>query len=1089
MEEMLTVQLHKLREEQHRLEQLLGHNALGTSCEASAILRYHALPSAPQQRCVRELGVHDANTAAVNADTIASDPSSAAKATATTAEKAEGQTQWTYQDRLKELESLKKKYEEYARASMSQYFNSVSDYEGYQKRREERMKHVQPFKFESRELMKPPRIREQRAEADRRACQAAAKGHPLKARPVPPSTFMNKYELMVEEWCQRKAAIELMSRERARLAKEETEYVRLSAQSLRKTREELMGVVYGADGRPMSRSEQQRRRAQSAEARLRRHHNVNEVPLEVKMKLWPALSDHERVRKERIKYRAALRKVEVDEEVRQVLPLLTSPTPGRCYDAVAGVNAVLLPVAGTAVCSVGVVSGGGGGGPCFGVGQAIHPPVATGAAAIPAAAVAVSPLPPAPPSGAAGKQGSPLPPTPLTAPVVPPPPGVAVPLPPTPLTTSTAAVVAVPPAPACVVVPPPSSAAVPNSLAPHQSLSLLSTSTVNSPPLGVGAAGEAPAVPVPGATTTALASPLPPPLTVASSTAVKNGDGGVVSSGSSPSPLFSVVPSSVVSPESPSLVAAKSAARPPSSATPPPPPLPPPAAVPPPIGTSPSQVSGGLSAPLAAASVPPPPPASNAMAPSSSPPPLSAVPPPPVPASALPANVASTFVNAGSGSAAADGPVGALSAKVQEDKEAIRRRYNPQLTFKPNVKPGVPDFEALWAKNKAELAAKKKTHPTTKPKPFDLTPSARAAKVVGRRPTRSVSVTDLPARPRSVSQAKKSDKSAGQDAASKPASATQRSSSSAAAGEVKGGQQTHTSVPRGTRAHALRTEAIYSHYVKESEAQNKVAEEDEQYWKAVAQRQREVRQRLSGYIVDHHLEHELTIKSKVRALRAAMKENEKAAEERLAEMRQRVAEMPPVFAEPVHLHEESKARAEAERNILQSLKDTGLDGATIKTILATSASNAEKTEGTDDAAAHADAVVASPSDAASPAADDAAKAEKEGNTDATHSPTSTIAKEPQKDSKKSSKKGSNSSSTSSSSGSSDSDDNSSSSSSSSGRGSSSSASSRKKGSSTPPRGMPLVVSSIGAIPVPKPVTPKKDEDYSEDSFEDSSDDN
>ncbi|CBZ29744.1 conserved hypothetical protein [Leishmania mexicana MHOM/GT/2001/U1103] len=639
---------------------------------------------------------------------------------------------------------------------MNQYFSSVDGYQGYKERREKMMKHIKPFGFESRELVKPPRIREQRAEADRRARDAAAtehRRHPYKATPVPPSTFMNKYELMVEEWCQRKAAIEMMSRERARIAKDDAAFVRLSAQSLRSTREGLMGVVYGPDGKPVTRNEV-RRRARSADVTRSRRKGtgapLREVPLEVRMKLWPALSDHERLRRERIKFLATVRKSEVDAEVRQVMPLLTSPSPARWYDAASpgGIDMAALLAAANR-------ENAGAAAPCYGVGQAVLPskptPFHTAEAGAPAAAPSPSTVPP-PPAAASG-----LPPLTL----VPPPP---LPCAPTPQ----------PPGGAAMAVP----------------------------------------APVP---TLSAAVPEPPPGAVAL-------------------PPLQVVPTAVPTAPPPFFPTGSAAPAPPSAGPPP----------------------------------PPPPPAPAASAPS------------PAPTAAVVAPVSSATAGTAVGSKAA-------KQSTQQGREAAWRQYNPQLTFKPNVRPGVPNFEALWEHNKAALAQKKLQHPTTVPQPFELTPSARDNKIVGRRPALSASALGPPHRHGSSSGDKR------RQAADTP---------SMPAGNVTALPSPRSGPPRGTRAHALRTQAIYSHYVKQSEEQNVTAEGDEQYWKAVAQRQHEVRKRLSAYLVDHHAEHERAITEKVRALRAAMRESEKAAKERLAEMKQRVAEMPPVFAEPVHLNEQ-----------------------------------------------------------------------------------------------------------------------------------------------------------------------------------------
>ncbi|CAJ1011489.1 hypothetical protein Q4I28_006802 [Leishmania naiffi] len=805
---------------------------------------------------------------------------------------------------------------------MRQYFSSVGDYQGYKERREKSMKHVKPFAFESRELIRPLRIREKRAEAEQHAREAAAAKHrkPYKATPVPPSTFMNKYELMVEEWCQRKAAIELMSRERARIAKDEAAFVRLSAQGLRSTREALMGVVYGADGKPVTRDEL-RRRAQSADVNGNRRNGPEvphrEVPLEVRMKLWPAISDHERLRRERIKFLATMRKSEVDAEVRQVMPLLTSPSPARCYDAASlGSTDVAALLAATKSEKASAAA------PCYGVGQAVlslRPNPLLDAEAVTMAA-------------------APLPST------MPPPPAAA--------STSSPLRAAFPSCPSI---------------------------TTPQPPAGVAAAAPTPSLaavpePTPGAV-------VPPPLPLAS-------------------PAFPTVPQ-------PSLFTGGAVLAPPS-------------AEPPSLPLTTSAPSLAPTAPVAA-------PVSSAIS-----------------------------------GAVADAKV--AKPGTQQDREAAWRRYNPQLTFKPNVRPGVPNFEALWAHNKAVLAQKKRQHTTTVPRPFDLTLSARDSKIVGRRPVRSASALGPPHRHGSPSGGKR------RHAADTPPTPAR---------DVTALPSPLSGAPRGTRAHALRTQAIYSNYVKQSEEHSLTAEGDAQYWKAVAQRQREVRKRLSAYLVDHHTEHERTIREKVRSLRAAMRESEKAAAERLAEIKQRVAEMPPVFAEPAHLNEQSKARVEAERIILQSLKEAGLDGTTIKRIL-TYPPVAAADAATDTFDTRAADVNRNEDDGAPPTAPGEEDSKPRG---AQSSPT---AHNPLSDQSKPSKHDSSDSNDSSSSSSdrSISDSNSSSSSSSGG--------STKKsppGSSVTKRS-PCPSISMLSVPVPKPVvaTKKDATDYSDDSFESSDSD-
>ncbi|KAG5470755.1 hypothetical protein LSCM1_02004 [Leishmania martiniquensis] len=794
MEELLAAQLAELREEQERLEKQLGHTVLGVplgtrvACSATAATEMHA----ESRRCVRELSSHEASSATT----------AVAGAAASTAHNVDGHTREsperqneadlgrstppppattegaahvkkTCQERLGELESLKRKYEAYARKAMNEYFSAVGDYQGYKERREKSIRHVKPFTFESRELVKPPRIREQRAEADQRARDAPATEYhqrPYKATPVPPSTFMNKYELMVEEWCQRKAAIEMMSRERARIAKEDAAFVRLSAQGLRSTREELMGVIYGPDGKPVARNEL-RRRAQSVDCTADRRKDagapLHDAPIEVFMRLWPAISDHERLRRQRIKFLASLRRSEVDAEVRKAMPLLTSPSPARCYttDRLAGmdINALL---AAASSGNAGAAS------PLYGVGQAVLP------------------------------------------------------------------------------------------LKPH--------------PLPVAEAGAPAAAPLP--------STVAPPLAAGgASPALRAGH-------------FSAPPA-----PTPQLPACAETAAPPSV---------PPSSVA--VVETPSGASAPLPLPLAPAgplAAPPPP----LMTSSAVPPPAAAVP--------LPVTTAPVAASVSAGTVGAAARLKAARESAQRGREATLRRYNPHLTFKPNVQPGVPNFEALWAQDKLALAEKKRQYQTTVPEPFALTASARDTKIVGRRAARSASALGPPRRHRSLPRSKRQ-----KETGTPPMPAT-------AAAELP---SSRSGAPRGTRAHALRTQAIYSHYVQQSEERSSTVEGDAEYWKAVAQRQREVRKRLSAYLIDQRAEHERAIREKVRALRAAMRENEEAAMKRLAEMKQKVAEMPPVFAEPLHLNEQSKARVEAEKSILKSLKEAGLDGATIKRILASS---------------------------------------------------------------------------------------------------------------------------------------------------------
>uniref|UniRef100_A0A1E1J498 Uncharacterized protein n=1 Tax=Leishmania guyanensis TaxID=5670 RepID=A0A1E1J498_LEIGU len=208
-----------------------------------------------------------------------------------------------------------------------------------------------------------------------------------------------------------------------------------------------------------------------------------------------------------------------------------------------------------------------------------------------------------------------------------------------------------------------------------------------------------------------------------------------------------------------------------------------------------------------------------------------------------------------------------------------------------------------------------------------------------------------------------------------------------------------------------------------------------------------------------------------------MRESEKAAAERLAEIKQRVAEMPPVFAEPAHLNEQSKARVEAEKIILQSLNEAGLDGTTIKRIL-TYPPVAAADAATDTFDTREADVNRNEDDGAPPTAPGEEDSKPRG---AQSSPT---AHSPLSDQSKPSKHNSSDSNDSSSSSSdrSISDSNS----------SSSSGGSTKKsppGSSVSKRSLCPSISML-SVPVPKPVvaTKKDATDYSDDSFESSDSD-
>lgn len=200
------------------------------------------------------------------------------------------------------LGELRRRHQRETNRAMRRYFDVVSNFSDYQARREKMLRRARPFSFEARELRKNQRIQTRRMEEERRQREQALEqtlNHRFKATPVPPSTYMNKYSLMVEEWRQRRMAMETLAGLKAERIKRESEFLRLSAESLRYVREG-MGV----------RSDESRRRASRAKdgsKDRRRVVELREIPLAVQLKLWPALEEHEQVRKERIKQWAAER--------------------------------------------------------------------------------------------------------------------------------------------------------------------------------------------------------------------------------------------------------------------------------------------------------------------------------------------------------------------------------------------------------------------------------------------------------------------------------------------------------------------------------------------------------------------------------------------------------------------------------------------------------------------------------------------------------------------------------------------------------------------------------------------------------------
>ncbi|EPY17298.1 hypothetical protein AGDE_16331 [Angomonas deanei] len=592
------------------------------------------------------------------------------------------------QERLQHLSQLQQKYQKQSQRAVQQYYSEQN--KEYEQRRQKQLK-VKPFSFESTAKMRPTSRRRQRQlEEEEATRQQEAAARRFKGSPVPASTFMNKYDVMVEEWCERKAAAYRVAKEKADIAREEAEYLRASAAELRATRE-----LWSRRAQPKKEEPKGKKRAQSARPQVN-----PDVPLEVKIKVWPALRDHEQIRRERILFNANKMKKESDEYTRKVMPLRSVPPP-------VDVNTFL--------------AGGG---------------------------------------------------------VVPPPPGTG--------------------------------------------------------PYGVG--GVDPNAPLPPPSSL-LGGPLPPP------SQYETGPLGI------PSPYNYQPPS-----------------------TSPYPTLPPPPLVDP-ITGQPMATNTDYNNPYGTTN---------------------------------PLHPLGTAADGTAPPATTEATAPAESPKPEEKKKDEKPPLNKECTFKPNVRPGIPNYDLLWAEHKASLLERKKKKEATKTKPFELTPSERENNKIGRK---------------FVSRAIRGPS---------PAGPVKRSKSAPQGRKVP---------PPGTRAHALRTEAVYSRYLREA---GPTEEEEEQA--ARERREREVAKRLKPYLADNHALCEARLAARVKELREAARENERQAKERLREMKEKVARLPPVFAEPNELNELTKVRAEAEENIIQILKDSGLDNATIKEILAARPTGEEKVD-------------------------------------------------------------------------------------------------------------------------------------------------
>lgn len=591
---------------------------------------------------------------------------------------------------VERLDEIRRRHRREAHRTMQRYFSALNNFRDYQERRMEKLRNVQPFSFEARELRRPRGIHARRMEEDRLKREQEEQrelNRRFKSNPVPPSTYMNKYDLMVEEWRQRRVMVEALAAEKAERIREEKEFMQLCVSGLRNVRE-----VMGA--RRQRRSESDYSRGHNARD-CRQVSEIRDVPVEVALKLWPAIEEHEQIRVERIKQRAVHQMEEVKAEESQ--RVAAAEQTGRTQ-------------------------------PWFGM--------------TPVEFLQLHQRQQQQQVQQQGDRAANI--VPVSGPVV------------TVSSQHTA------------TAPPPSSA-VPSS----------------SPPTGV-----------------LVMAPLSKP-----------------------------------------------------------------------------EVSGGVS-------------------------------------------------------------------ESKEDKTPKRRsrstsaKRNPNLTFKPKIRGGVPNFEALWAEERLALAERKLKRQPTQVEPFKLTVSGKEEVIRGRplhrkKQQRPGSATRPARRKRSVP---------------KPPEGKEGSSGGTGETEDKRG----LSVPKGTRAHAMRTQAVFERYITAAEAkqyQDKRSEETAAL-KEAYQRQKRVNARLKEYLKSTQVNTDDVIRKKVTELRRLGREAEREAAEQLNEMLSRVVQIPPIFVEPVHLHSAAKVRAETEKEILRLLKESGVDGGTLSAIIqgCADASDDDNAAGADNAA-------------------------------------------------------------------------------------------------------------------------------------------
>ncbi len=136
----------------------------------------------------------------------------------------------------KDLEAAAEASKKKSNDALRRYFSALSGKDAYEARREQ-LDNVQPFSFEIRELTRPKSTNTLRAEQDKQKRIEEEEKHlktRFKAHPVPPSTFVPKYQIMVDEWCARKEAVKVVAEQRAKELKEASQVGKDFAKDWRK---------------------------------------------------------------------------------------------------------------------------------------------------------------------------------------------------------------------------------------------------------------------------------------------------------------------------------------------------------------------------------------------------------------------------------------------------------------------------------------------------------------------------------------------------------------------------------------------------------------------------------------------------------------------------------------------------------------------------------------------------------------------------------------------------------------------------------------------------------------------------------------